>query len=52
MTIDKILEIAQKSEVKVEEIKLSQTYRFKTPELKHLEQNLYENNSKKYEKKI
>ena len=52
MTIDKILEIAQKSEVKVEEIKLSQTYRFKTPELKHLEQNLYENNSKKYEKEV
>ena len=52
MTIDKILEIAQKSEVKVEEIKLSQTYRFKTPELKHLEQNLYENRYKKYEKEV
>ena len=52
MTVDKILEIAQNREVKVEKIKLDETYRFKTPELKHLEQNLYENRYKKYEKEV
>ena len=52
ITVNKILETAKKSEVKVEEIKLDETYRFKTPELKHLEQNLYENRYKKYEKEV
>ena len=52
ITVDKILETAKKSEVKVEEIKLNETYRFKNPELKHLEQNLYENRYEKYEKEV
>ena len=52
ITVDKILEIAKKSEAKIKKIKLEKTYRFKTPELKYLEQNLYENNFKKYEKNV
>ena len=52
ITVDKILEIAKKSEAKIKKIKLEETYRFKTPELKYLEQNLYENNFKKYEKNV
>ena len=52
ITVNKILETAKKSEVKVEEIKLDETYRFKIPELKHLEQNLYENRYEKYEKEV
>ncbi len=52
ITVDKILETAKKSEVRIEEIKLDETYRFKTPELKHLEQNLYENRYEKYEKEV
>ena len=52
ITVDKILEIAKKSEAKIKKIKLEKTYRFKTPELKYLEQNLFENNFKKYEKNV
>lgn len=51
-TINKLLEIGKQCEEKVEEIKLEETYRFKTPELKHLEKNLYENKYKKYEKQV
>ena len=50
ITVNKLLEVAKQSETKVEEIKLENTYRFKTPELKYLEQNLYENRYHKYEK--
>ena len=49
ITVNKLLEVARQSETKVEEIKLENTYRFKTPELKYLEQNLYENRYRKYE---
>lgn len=51
-TINKLLEIGKQTQEKVEEIKLEETYRFKTPELKHLEKNLYENRYKKYEKQV
>lgn len=50
VTVNKLLEVAEKSETKVEEIKLENTYRFKSPELKYLEENLYENRYQKYEK--
>ena len=49
ITVNKLLEVAKQCDAKVEEIKLENTYRFKTPELKYLEQNLYENRYKKYE---
>ena len=51
-TVNKLLNIAKECEIKVEEIKLTETYRFKTKELKHLEQNLYENRYKKYTDKV
>ena len=50
ITVNKLLEVAEKSETKVEEIKLENTYRFKEPELKYLEKNLYKNRYQKYEK--
>ena len=52
ITVNKLLDIAKECEIKVEEIKLTETYRFKTKELKHLEQNLYENRYKKYTDKV
>ena len=48
ITVNKLLEVAKNCDIKVEEIKLEKTYRFKTPELKYLEQNLYENRYHKY----
>ena len=52
ITINKILEIAKETEAKVEKVKMQNTYRFKSEELKHLEANLYENRYKKYEKNV
>ena len=49
ITVNKLLKVAKQSETKVEEIELENTYRFKTPELKYLEKNLYENRYHKYE---
>jgi len=51
ITVNKLLEVAKDVDAKVEEIKLENTYRFKVPELKYLEQNLYENRYHKYESK-
>ena len=50
ITVNKLLEVAKECNIKVEELKLEETKRFKSKELKHLEQNLYENRYKKYEK--
>ncbi len=50
VTVEKLLEAAKQIKAKVEEVKLEKTYRFKTDELKHLEQYLYENKERKYEK--
>ena len=47
-TVNKLFEIAQNCGTKVEEIKLENKYRFKSNELKHLEENLYENRPHKY----
>ena len=47
-TVNKLFEIAQNCGTKVEEIKLENKYRFKSDELKHLEENLYENRPRKY----
>lgn len=52
MTMSKLLEIAESENIEVEKINLNETKRFKTPELKHLEDNLYKNNYKKYENEI
>ena len=41
ITINKLLQLASENDIKIEEVELEQTYRFKTPELKHLEKNLY-----------
>lgn len=52
VTVNKLLEVAQNCDSKIEEIKLENTYRFKSTELKHLEQNLYDNKPKKYNKQV
>ena len=51
-TVNKLFEIAQNCGTKVEEIKLENKYRFKSNELKHLEENLYENRPCKYTNKV
>ena len=51
ITVNKLLDVAKQCETTVEEINLENTYRFKTLELKYLEENLYENRYKKYESK-
>ena len=51
-TVKKLLQIAKENDVKVEELKLEQPYRFKTDELKYLEENLYRNKYKIYSKKV
>lgn len=48
ITISKIKDLI-KNQSEIETIKLDETKRFKTPELKHLEENLYKNKYKKYE---
>ena len=52
VTVTKLLEVAQNCDVKIEEIKLEETYRFKNSELKYLEKNLYENKPQKYNSQI
>ena len=52
VTVNKLLEVAQNCDVKIEEIKLEETYRFKSSELKHLEHNLYDNRPQKYNNKV
>ena len=49
ITINKLLQLASENNIKIEEVELEQTYRFKTPELKHLEQNLYNSKVKYFE---
>lgn len=49
--IDKITKIAGEEKIKIEiPVILENTYRFKNEELKHLEQNIYANQYKKYNK--
>ena len=52
VTISKIINLAEEENIKIEKINLEETKRFKTLELKHLENNLYKNNYKKYESKV
>lgn len=52
VTVNKLLEVAQNCNAKIEEIKLENTYRFKCTELKYLEQNLYNNKPTKYNKQL
>ena len=49
ITINKLLQIASENDIKIEEVELEQTYRFKTPELKHLEKNLYNSKTNYFE---
>ena len=52
ITTNRILQLAEESQIKVEEVNLEKNYRFKTPELKHLEQNLYNLKSKIYSEEV
>ncbi len=47
---NKLIEIAQKNGVNVNEIRLNKTYRFKNKELKFLEENLYRSNKRYVDK--
>ncbi len=52
ITFQRLKEIAAKINCKVEEIELKNVYRFKTPELQHLSENLYSRTSTKYVKNV
>lgn len=48
ITVSKIIEIAKDEKTSIEKIKLEDPYRFKKPELIHLEKNIFNNQYKKY----
>ena len=48
ITVNKLLELAKKENLEIKELKLENTYRFKSSELQYLEQNLYKNIYEKY----
>ena len=52
ITVEKLLNIAKECNVKIEEVNLQEGKRFKNTELKHLEQNIYANNYKIYNKDV
>lgn len=53
ITLSKILNLIEENNLKLEEpIKLENQYRFKTEELKHLSDNIYNSKSTKYEKNV
>ncbi len=52
ITISKIIDLAEKENIKIQKINLEVVKRFKNLELIHLEDNLYKNNYKKYEEKV
>lgn len=52
-TLSKLMQLAKKKGLELEEpVKLEKIYRFKTPELKHLSQNLYNPKSTNYTKDV
>ncbi len=51
ITIEKLLKIAKDNDIKITTVYLSESMRFKTSELKHLEQNIYSNKYKEYQSK-
>ena len=52
-TLDKIFQIAKQEDIKIENpVLLDKNYRFKVPELKHLEENIYAVPYKKYTNQI
>ena len=51
-TIAKIFKIANELKVKVKEIEMEETYRFKNKELKYLSENLYKNKFTKQEENV
>ena len=52
-TLSKLMQLAKKKKLELEEpVKLEKKYRFKTPELKHLSQNLYNHKSTIYTKDV
>ncbi len=53
LTVSKLLNLAEENNLKIEEpIFLNKQYRFKTDELKHLSDNIYNIKSTKYEKDV
>ena len=53
ITLKKLLNLVEENNLKLEKpVELSQTYRFKTEELEHLSQNIYNIKSTKYEKDV
>ena len=50
LTLEKIIKVAKDTNTEVEKIFLEEAHRYKRPELKFLERNLYENKYQKYEK--
>ncbi len=53
ITVRKLLNLAEENGLKIEEpVNLERTYRFKTEELKHLSENIYNIKSTKYEKNV
>ncbi|MCL2859875.1 MAG: helicase-exonuclease AddAB subunit AddB [Oscillospiraceae bacterium] len=52
-TANKLTKLAKENGISIEKpVVLTETYRFKTPELKHLEQNIFNNNLKEYDKNV
>ena len=53
ITLSKLLKLVEENEFKLEEpVSLKEQYRFKTEELKHLSDNIYNTKSTKYEKNV
>ena len=53
ITVRKLLNLSEENALKIEEpVNLERTYRFKTEELKHLSENIYNIKSTKYEKNV
>jgi len=52
VTLNNIIELAKKENIQIEEVFLDNNYRFKSNELLHLEQNIYNARYKKFDKEI
>lgn len=52
ITITKLFELSEELNLVPEQIELSKSYRFKTPELKFLKEKLYDKKSTKYEENV
>ena len=52
ITVRKLQDLAEENNFDIEEIELKNVYRFKTKELKHLSENLYNIKSTKYAENV